>query len=97
MAPDRGRHAREVTIRPLSGRSIRVSVGELRSLTGYGKLKSNCFECRKRGDTLVFRGSGFGHGVGMCQWGAMGMAASGYSSKAILEYYYPGAEIRRAY
>ena len=97
LEPDRGRHAREVTITPLSGSPFRLSVNELRSLTGYGKLKSNCFECRKRGDTLVFRGRGFGHGVGMCQWGAMGMAISGYDSKDILGYYYPGAEIRRVY
>jgi len=97
VQPDPGGHAREVTVTPLSGRPFTLTVSELRLLAGYGKLKSNCFECRKRGDTLVFQGRGFGHGVGMCQWGAMGMAISGYDSKAILEYYYPGADIRRVY
>jgi len=95
--PDRGHHAREMTLTPLSGPPFKLSIAELRRVIGPGKLKSNCFECRKKGNTLVFRGKGFGHGVGMCQWGAKGMAISGYDTKAILEYYYPGTEIRRVY
>lgn len=40
-------------------------------------------------------GKGFGHGVGMCQCGAQGMARSGKSARQILEFYYPGATIAR--
>ena len=40
-------------------------------------------------------GKGFGHGVGMSQSGAMGMAKAGYSYEEILEYYYQGIQIQR--
>jgi stage II sporulation protein D len=39
---------------------------------------------------LVIRGSGYGHGVGMCQWGAIGRARAGQDFRAILRAYYPG-------
>ncbi|MEX2182721.1 MAG: SpoIID/LytB domain-containing protein [Gemmatimonadaceae bacterium] len=42
---------------------------------------------------LVIRGNGFGHGVGMCQWGAIGRARAGQSARAILRTYYPGTTI----
>lgn len=42
-------------------------------------------------------GRGFGHGVGLCQWGAQAMARQGYSAHRILTHYYPGAGITRAY
>ncbi len=41
-------------------------------------------------DRFVFRGKGFGHGVGMSQWGAQGMAAAGASAEQILTHYYRG-------
>jgi stage II sporulation protein D len=37
-----------------------------------------------------FAGRGYGHGVGMSQWGAKGMAEQGYAAEKILQYYYPG-------
>ncbi len=42
---------------------------------------------------MVLRGSGWGHGVGLSQWGAKGMAEAGYNERQILEHYYPGATI----
>lgn len=42
-------------------------------------------------------GRGWGHGVGMCQWGAMEMAAEGFSEAEILGWYYPGASFSRVY
>ncbi len=42
---------------------------------------------------LVIRGNGFGHGVGMCQWGAIGRARAGQSARAILRVYYPGTTL----
>jgi SpoIID/LytB domain protein len=41
----------------------------------------------------LFRGKGWGHGVGMCQLGAFGMAQRRHDYRAILEHYYPGTEI----
>jgi stage II sporulation protein D len=49
----------------------------------------------RKGDKFVFEGKGWGHGVGMCQWGAKGMADKGYDFRKILKFYYPGVEITR--
>lgn len=50
------------------------------------------------GDSIEFRnGKGFGHGVGLCQWGAQGKAAKGWDAERILAFYYPGAKLYRAY
>jgi stage II sporulation protein D len=46
--------------------------------------------------TLVLNGRGNGHGVGLCQWGAIGRARAGDDFRAILKAYYPGAELTRA-
>jgi len=55
------------------------------------------FEIRAAADgrpqSILARGTGFGHGVGMCQHGALGMARRGYSSRQILAHYYPGSQI----
>ena len=42
---------------------------------------------------LVVRGHGYGHGVGMCQWGAIGRARAGQSARSILATYYPGTSV----
>jgi stage II sporulation protein D len=42
---------------------------------------------------FVFTGKGYGHGVGMSQWGAQGMALGGRSAEEILKHYYLGIEI----
>ncbi|HKK27296.1 MAG TPA: SpoIID/LytB domain-containing protein [Gemmatimonadota bacterium] len=63
-------------------------------------LRSTLFEVERGPGAaagLVLRGRGNGHGVGMCQWGAIGRARSGQGYREILEAYYPGAELRRAY
>lgn len=46
---------------------------------------------------VAVKGGGFGHGVGMCQFGALGMARSGYDYSMILHHYYPGTRLSRAY
>jgi stage II sporulation protein D len=40
-------------------------------------------------------GGGSGHGVGLCQWGAIGKARDGHSAREILQEYFPGTELRR--
>ena len=46
---------------------------------------------------LVIEGKGNGHGVGMCQWGAVGRARAGYSAEQILSAYYPGTTLSKMY
>jgi len=47
--------------------------------------------------TITFKGSGYGHGVGMCQCGAIGLARSGWTFDRILQHYYTGVKVRKLY
>src|SRR6185436_400779 len=89
-----GRVARLILegLRPdeISGQDLRVVVG--RTL-GWLLIKSTAFELRRSGDAYVFRGHGFGHGVGMCVVGAARLAERGTSADAILARYFPGLPI----
>ena len=60
--------------------SVEVT-GDLQIRRLLGGLKSTLFEVKRDGKTFVFRGAGFGHGVGMCQLGAIGMADAGKTHK----------------
>ena len=53
------------------------------------------FGIEKDGDTYIFKGGGFGHGVGMSQWGAKDMAEKGKTAEEILSFYYRGAELKK--
>ena len=62
------------------------------------KLRSMNCRIEDRGDTIVFSdGRGFGHSVGLCQWGAQAKAAAGWTGEQILDFYYPGAKRFRVY
>jgi stage II sporulation protein D len=72
----------------------------LRPLSGFEILRSTLFELEliHRDDALVavrLLGGGNGHGVGMCQTGALGMARHGYDYKEILRQYYPDVELQK--
>lgn len=58
-------------------------------------LKSSAFEVHWDGDHLTLDGSGWGHGVGLCQIGAAVMASKGYTFDRILLHYYPGSTLER--
>jgi len=62
---------------------------------GWNVLKSSRFEIDRSGSNFIFRGSGFGHGLGLCQEGAHVMAARGASYQKILEKYFPGTVVKR--
>lgn len=85
--------ALRVRIQAAGGPST-IGGNELRRVLGYDKLKSARFTVESDGQTFTFRGRGAGHGVGMCQWGAKGMADAGYSYRQILGQYYPGLYLR---
>lgn len=59
-----------------------------RSMRTDFKLRSTQFEVTVKPNEVLFMGKGFGHGVGLCQEGAMRMAKLGYSFKDIIHYYY---------
>lgn len=71
-----------------------LSLLKLRESIGYFRLKSTMInEINITPNKIVFSGSGFGHGVGMCQWGAKGMADFGFLAHSIVSNYYPGTLI----
>ena len=59
----------------------------------YFSLKSSTFECEIKDDTVIFKVKGYGHGVGMSQYGANYMAQQGLTYKEILLHYYPNTKI----
>ena len=76
--------------------SVEVT-GDLHIRRLLGGLKSTLFAVKRDGDSFVFRGAGFGHGVGMCQMGAIGMANAGRGHDKILAHYYRGTHLHRLY
>jgi stage II sporulation protein D len=74
------------------GWDFKIIVGRV---LGWNVLKSSRFDVARSGANFVFRGSGFGHGLGLCQEGAHVMAARGASYQKILEKYFPGTSVGR--
>lgn len=62
----------------------------LRDLRYHFKLKSTFFSCSPEGKFVVLKGRGYGHGVGLCQEGAMRMAHEGLKYRQILSFYFDG-------
>ncbi len=89
------------------GKISNTDTGMVRTVTICGKefkgteirrlfnLKSSTFTCEYKDDEFTFTVYGYGHGVGMSQYGADHMARQGFSCKEILEHYYTGIEIRQ--
>ncbi|MBI5493451.1 MAG: SpoIID/LytB domain-containing protein [Deltaproteobacteria bacterium] len=100
----RGRSGRVRTLKVEGSRGSAFVHRELPVRRLFNNLPSGLFVLdQERGapggpvTAWVFRGGGFGHGVGMCQTGAVGMAEAGHSYRDILRHYYNGAEVRRVY
>jgi stage II sporulation protein D len=80
-----------------SGTVLEVSVGD-RTVTGNQlrtalDLRSAAFDVRCEGDEIIITTKGFGHGVGMSQYGADAMASEGHSWQEILAHYYPNCTV----
>ncbi|MBS1766081.1 MAG: SpoIID/LytB domain-containing protein [Acidobacteria bacterium] len=86
----------DLDVRDTAGRSHHFSGMRIRNLLG---LKDNVFSFVTLGKapdrTFVFFGRGWGHGVGMCQTGAYGMALEGWTYDQILKHYYSGIELTK--
>jgi stage II sporulation protein D len=106
VVAERGTSGRVTAIRiqlaqssvPVTGQAIRAALRP----EGSSLLRSTGFQIQatKSGgklSRLVIEGRGNGHGVGMCQWGAVGRARAGYSAEQILAAYYPGTILSRMY
>lgn len=86
-----------------SGRTVKLQVGsatvggpDLRLALGSEKVRSMLLTSAKvQGGNLVLEGKGFGHGVGVCQWGAKKMAEDGKSTEEIIKFYYRDVDIQK--
>ena len=89
----------EIISKTQTGRikKIRINGVEFSSSTVSSKLslKSTFFEIIKDGSKVIIKNKGYGHGVGMSQYGAQGMAQAGYNYQDILKHYYTGIEIKK--
>ncbi|MEI6806483.1 MAG: SpoIID/LytB domain-containing protein [Myxococcaceae bacterium] len=71
---------------------------DFRKTLGYNNFRSTLVTKNSLGFSKAeFSGRGHGHGVGMCQWGALAMAKKGATAEEILSFYYPGTEMRKFY
>lgn len=75
---------------------LKLNANDLRIWLEPGRFKSTFLDSiRKQGSVFSFFGRGWGHGVGMCQYGMKRLAELGYNYQQILEFYYPGSKIRK--
>jgi stage II sporulation protein D len=91
---NRSGRLQEINIISSKGSSS-MSAVSFRKAIGYSLIKSTNFSVRQRGDEVVFSGTGNGHGVGLCQWGAKQRANDRFDYQEILSYYYPGTRLEK--
>ena len=97
----------EITEQDAAGRAVHVTLHGARTVAVRGErlrsminaslgpraIKSTRFTVRRDGRKLLFEGRGFGHGVGLCQAGALARARAGHSPRDIIAHYYPGTAV----
>ena len=97
VVPSRGVSGRARELRVEGSAGTAVVQGELRIRRLLGNLPSAMFLVERDGAGWLLRGGGWGHGAGMCQWGAVGRAEAGQGYREILRAYFGGAEAARIY
>jgi stage II sporulation protein D len=76
-------------------KDIEIAAKDFRNMIGVDIIKSTNFKIITSSSDLTFEGFGWGHGVGLCQWGAYFMAKYGSDYLKILDYYYPGSVLTK--
>jgi stage II sporulation protein D len=98
VARDASQRVVSIAVRGETGATLKGDTFRtiLNRALGVRSLQSTKFSFTRRGTTYAFDGSGFGHGVGLCQRGAITRARQGQHLAEIIDTYYPGTEIVRA-
>lgn len=93
---DRGNdeRVRQVRVALSEGGERKISGNDFRAVVGFQDLKSTLFEAKEEADGFKFKGRGFGHGVGLCQWGSRVLGQQGMKYAEILRHYYPLARLK---
>lgn len=89
---DPSRRILEIRIKG-STNTVDIQGKDFRRIIGPDILRSTNFKVTLVGPYVAFEGLGWGHGVGMCQWGAYYMARAGKKTEEILSFYYPGSNV----
>ena len=89
----------EILERSSSNRIIKLKINDVefsgRDIYNKLKIRSTDFTIEQIGSNIKITTKGFGHGVGMSQYGALGMAREGYTYDQILEHYYQGTNLKK--
>ncbi len=93
LRPSQKERVEQVFVSWDTGEKSRLSAQEFRSVVGFDQLRSALFEVDNVEGGFRFRGAGFGHGVGLCQWGARQLGIQGKSYREILSHYYPQSRL----
>ena len=81
-----------------AGAAVIVDANYFRGILGPSRILSTWFDIEDRGKSIALvNGRGWGHGVGLCQYGARYLADRGKTAEEILRFYYPKVELVRAY
>ena len=91
-----GGHCSTIKIEDTGG-TKRFNANDFRLLIGPNNLRSTSFRVKDEGRSFIFEGSGWGHGVGLCQHGTQDMAKSGFKWFDILKHYYPKIDLVKIY
>jgi stage II sporulation protein D len=91
-AYDKSGRVMDIIIKTTQG-DIKINSNKFRIIISPTLIKSTKFIVRLEDEFLYFEGQGWGHGVGLCQWGACGMALEGFSTQEIIDFYYPNNKI----
>lgn len=83
----------KIEIKDDANTSVILTGKDFRQIVGPNELRSTKFDGTIKWKSLVLSGYGWGHGVGLCQWGAYGMSKKGKKAEDIVKYYYPGTEV----
>ena len=80
------------------GKKAEISASSLRfaldRALGWNQLRSDWYEITLNNGVIHFEGKGYGHGIGLCQAGSFEMASEGRSYREILNFYFPGTQVR---
>ncbi len=75
----------------------KINANDFRLIVGPNNLRSTSFSIKNNGSSFIFEGIGWGHGVGLCQYGTQSMAKSGFRWFDILRHYYPEIDLVKIY
>jgi stage II sporulation protein D len=89
LAPSSEDRAAALKLVLADGSEKMVNAHEFREAVGYSELRSTFFTVEKQNGLFLFQGRGWGHGVGLCQWGSRKLAETGQGAFEILKHYYP--------